>query len=192
MRMPVAPTPTRALLPLLAALAACWAPAALAARLPDPVAQAGHELRRVGAGDLHWLGRPVYEASLWTRDGRFDGYTAGEPVALALWYRRSFSRDELVRITATAWRLLDVPGHQRETWSQSLRSLWPDVAPGHNLTAVVVPGHATRFYSHERLLGQVDDPAFGPAFLSIWLDSRSVVRDLRSRLLGAESAVAHR
>jgi hypothetical protein len=149
-------------------------------------------LRRVGAGDLSWLGRPVYEASLWTPAGRFDGYTNGEPVALSLWYQRSFSRDQLIRITATAWRLLDVPENQRATWARSLQSLWSDVAPGDNLTAVVVPGRATRFYDHEKLLGEVDDPAFGPAFLSIWLDSRSVVRDLRIRLLGAESAVANR
>jgi hypothetical protein len=41
-------------------------------------------------------------------------------------------------------------------------------------------------------MGQVDDPAFGPAFLSIWLDSRSVVGDLRVQLLGLESSAARR
>jgi hypothetical protein len=147
---------------------------------------------RGGAGELSWLGRPVYQASLWTPAGRFDGYSAGEPVALSLWYQRSFSRAQLVRITTTAWQLLDVPVDQRDAWSRELHALWSDVAPGDNLTAVVVPGGATRFYDQQKLLGVVDDPTFGPAFLSIWLDPRSVVRDLRVRLLGDGSAVANR
>jgi hypothetical protein len=41
-------------------------------------------------------------------------------------------------------------------------------------------------------MGQVDDPAFGPAFLSIWLDPSSVVGDLRVQLLGIEPTVARR
>ncbi len=190
--MAVASPPTHALLTTLLALVACWGSSAYASRLPDPVVAGDYALRRVGAGDLSWLGRPVYQASLWTPAGRFEGYTAGEPVALSLWYQRSFSRDQLIRITTTAWRLLEIPDGRRQAWSQALRPLWSDVTPGDNLTAVVVPGGATRFYDHEKLLGQVDDPAFGPAFLAIWLDSRSVVRDLRVRLLGAESAVANR
>jgi hypothetical protein len=41
-------------------------------------------------------------------------------------------------------------------------------------------------------MGQVDDPAFGPSFLAIWLDPRSVVGDLRVQLLGAERTAASR
>jgi hypothetical protein len=190
--MAVASKSTHALLPVLVALAACWASPAQASRLPDPVANGAYELRRVGAGDLSWLGRPVYQASLWTPGGRFEGYASGEPVALSLWYQRSFSRDQLVRITTTAWRLLDVPENQRAAWSGELQALWSDVVPGDNLTAVIVPGGVTRFYDQEKLLGEIGDPGFGPAFLSIWLDSRSVVRDLRVRLLGDDSAVANR
>jgi hypothetical protein len=190
--MAVASPSPRALLTFLVALVACWGPTAHASRLPDPVVAGDYSLLRVGAGELSWLGRPVYQASLWTPAGRFEGYATGEPVALSLWYQRPFSRDQLIRITTTAWRLLDVPEAQRQAWSQALRPLWTDVAPGDNLTAVVVPGGATRFYDQARLLGQVDDPGFGPAFLAIWLDPRSVVRDLRIRLLGNPSAFARR
>ena len=52
------------------------------------------------------------------------------------------------------------------------------------MTTVVEAGGATRFYDAERLLGRIDDPEFGPAFLAIWLDPRSIVRDLRVKLLG--------
>lgn len=179
-------------LPLLAA-GSLWAGLATSMTLPQPVQQADYQLQRVGAGQLTWLGRPVYQASLWTPGGRFDGYVADQPVALSLWYQRDFSRDELIRITATAWRLLgSVPPGQRDRWIETLRSFWSDVGPGQNVTTVVIPGRATRFYDHRGFMGQVDDPAFGPAFLSIWLDPRSVVGDLRVQLLGIEPTVARR
>jgi hypothetical protein len=183
----------RALALSLLAAASSWAGIATAMTLPQSVQQAEYQLRRVGAGQLTWLGRPVYQASLWTPGGRFDGYVQDQPVALSLWYQRDFSRDELIRITSTAWRLLgSVPPGQRERWIETLRSFWSDVGPGQNVTTVVIPGRATRFYDHRGFMGQVDDPAFGPAFLSIWLDPRSVVGDLRVQLLGIEPTVARR
>jgi hypothetical protein len=162
--------------------------AAHAARLPDPVAQGPYALRQVGSGNLRWLGMQIYEASLWTADGQYDGLAPGEPVALSLWYGRDFSRDELLRITGTAWKLLgETSPSQQQSWLAALRGVWSDVAKGHNLTAVVVPGRETRFYDQQRLLGSVDDAAFGPAFLAIWLHPRSVVGDLRVALLGGSA-----
>ena len=160
-----------------------------ASALPAAVLEANYGLQRVGVGDLSWLGRPIYQASLWTPAGAFRGFEPGAPVALSLSYQREFSRDELLRITSTAWRLLgSVPPQQRERWLESLRAFWSDVAPGENVTTGVVPGAETRFYGHRGFMGQIDDPAFGPAFLSIWLDPRSVVSDLRIRLLGGSAA----
>jgi Chalcone isomerase-like len=193
MAMP-GPTPSlRSITVMVAATAALLAGHARASSLPDAVLDGDYRLQRVGAGQLSWLGRPIYHASLWTPAGYFTGYEPGEPVALSLSYRRNFSRAELLRITSTAWRLLgSVPADKREHWLASLRTFWSDVGPGDNVTTVVVPGRATRFYDHRGLMGQVDDPAFGPAFLSIWLDSRSVVGDLRVQLLGLERSAARR
>jgi hypothetical protein len=192
------PSPTsflRSLTGVFAAtLAALWlaAPAA-GSSLPRPVIDADYQLQRVGAGELSWLGRPIYAASLWTAQGRFSGYERGEPVALSLWYQREFSRDTLLRITDTAWRRLgEVPAERRERWLADLRQFWSDVRPGDNVTTVVVPGESTRFYDDRGFMGQIDDPDFGPAFLSIWLDSRSVVADLRVQLLGLDRSTARR
>jgi hypothetical protein len=150
-------------------------------------------LDRVGHGELSWLGRPIYHASLWSFDGSFDGYQSGQPVALSLWYQREFSREELLRITSTAWRLLgNQPAERRSAWLEQLRGIWSNVGPGDNMTTVVVPGEPTRFYDQRGFRGQIVDPDFGPAFLSIWLDSRSVVGDLRVRLLGLDQGVARR
>ena len=155
--------------------------------LPELVAAREPGLQPVGSGELRWLGRPIYDASLWTTQGRFHGFRAGEPVALSLWYQRSFSESELLRIVDFAWHRLELPDDApRQRWLAELERIWSDVEPGHNLTTVVVPGVETRFYDRDRLLGRIAEPAFGPAFLSIWLDARSPVRDLRAQLLGAD------
>jgi len=191
--MPRPLSPFRSItLGLTACLALCAANAA-ASTSSEPVLKNGYQLQQVGAGQLSFLGRPVYAASLWTPAGSFQGYLQGVPVALSLHYQREFSRDELLRITSTAWRLMgSVPPEQRDRWLESLRSFWSDVGPGDNVTTVVMPGRFTRFYNHREFMGQVDDPAFGPSFLAIWLDPRSVVGDLRVQLLGTERTAASR
>jgi hypothetical protein len=168
------------------ALVLAWlGPAAVLAStgLPGPLPERG-QLLKVGGGQLSWLGMDIYDASLWTDTGRYEGFADGRTVALSLWYQRSFTRDELLGITNTAWKKLDLDQASRERWLGELRGLWSDVRPGDNVTTVVEAGGATRFYDESRYLGRVDDPAFGPAFLAIWLDPRSVVRNLRVQLLG--------
>src|SRR5512135_3394427 len=170
-----------------------WLVAAMASAssLPDSVTDQVYPLRKVGAGELRWLGFPIYDASLWTSTGRYSGFGPGDTVALSLWYQRSFSRDELLRITETAWKKLGQPdAAQRALWLSELRRQWTDVAPGRNVTTVVTPNGPTRFYDQRGRFAQVDDPAFGPAFLAIWLHPRSVVSDLRLELLGGRDAAA--
>jgi hypothetical protein len=176
--------PRFAALPALAAALLLAAPAAHAA-LPQPVASTQYALQEVGRGELRWLGFDIYEASLWAAGGRYVGLPGEGPIALSLWYQRKFTREELIDITTGEWQRLGLGAPAaRARWEAELRRLWRDVGRGDNLTAVVMPGRETRFYDARGLLGSVEDPAFGPAFLSIWLDSRSAVRDLRTQLLG--------
>jgi hypothetical protein len=172
---------------LLAGVVAATVPvAASVAALPAPVAARDYGLQQVGRGQLRWLGFGIYEASLWSPDGRFQGVSSPRPLALSLWYQRKFTRDELVKITTGEWERLQLGTPEaRQRWTAELRRLWQDVGRGDNLTAVVVPGEGTRFYDARRPLGTVADPEFGPAFLAIWLDPRTAVRDLRAQLLGS-------
>lgn len=176
----------------LLALLLAVLPGTADAALPKPVARDGYALREVGSGRLKWLGFGIYDASLWSSDGRYSptgparGFEPGRTLALSLWYQRRFTRDELIDITTGEWdRLALGTPPERARWTEALRRTWRDVARGDNLTAVVVPGVETRFYDEDRLLGVVQDASFGPAFLSIWLDERSAVADLRRQLLGA-------
>ena len=148
------------------------------------------QLKKVGGGQLSWLGFDIYDGSLWTGSGRYEGFGPGQMVALSLWYQRSFTVDELLGITEKAWARLGRDPAWRESRLASLRVLWSDVSPGQNMTTVVEAGGATRFYDEQRLVGRIDDPEFGPAFLAIWLDPRSIVRDLRVQLLGGSDGQA--
>ena len=170
-------------------LATLFAAMSAQADLPASVREAGHDLDRVGQGRLTWLGFGIYEASLWTADGGFDGFDERETVALALWYERKFSREQLIGITTGEWERLGLaPAATRDAWAGELERIWRDVARGDNLTAVVVPGSETVFFDDRGLLGRVRDPAFGPAFLRIWLDSRTAIQDLRAQLLGGHGS----
>ncbi len=182
---------TRRHAPALAGILAATLPLTQAvADLPSAVQQDGFRLEQVGEGRLTWLGLGIYEASLWTREGRFDGFREGRPVALALWYERKFSRQQLIEITAGEWERLELaPAAVRAAWSRELDRLWRDVRKGDNLTAVVIPGRETVFYDDDGLLGHLRDPDFGPAFLRIWLDSRTAIQDLRVQLLGEQGNI---
>jgi Chalcone isomerase-like len=148
-------------------------------------------LREVGHGELTWLGFHIYEASLWSPDGRFTTFEPNRPIALSLSYQRAFSRAELVKITRDEWaRLSLADAATRVRWTEELERCWHDVKPGDRITVVVTPGVSTRFFSGTALLGTIDDPSFGPAYLSIWLDPRTAVADLRKKLLGSNAQKA--
>lgn len=179
--------PSRCPAALLALAVCCSVPAAGRASPAAPPPGLGAALQEVGRGRLAWYGLRVYEASLWSPDGRWSGIEPGRPVALSLAYERDFSRAELIRITVGEFARLGLAGPEaRARWSVALAGLWRDVTRGDTITALVTPGGATRFYAGPQLLGAIEDPAFGPAYLAIWLDPRSAVRELRAQLLGLE------
>lgn len=167
----------------------CLAMGTAEAMLPAPARADFAQLEEVGRGRLTWLGFGIYEASLYTPDGRYTGLQSGRPVALSLWYQRKFTKAELIEITRNEWeRLGAAPAPRRAAWVAALERQWVDVRKGDNMTAVVVPGGETRFYRQDRLLGTVADPAFGPAYLAIWLDPRTAVADLRAEMLRRPAA----
>ena len=160
-------------------------------------AHAGHgtgpldDLAEIGRGELRWFGMEVYSARLLNGGERFEGLEATGPVALEITYRRNISRERLVQSTEREWRRLHrglgLPERSRvEGWLNEVAAIWPDVEPGDRITARVEPGGPTHFYGNDGPLGQIDDPAFGPAFLGIWLHPDTRDSGLRSALMGEE------
>jgi Chalcone isomerase-like len=168
---------------VILALAMLSGTAAMAtATLPAPIRADGFELAPVGGDELKLFGFRVYQATLWSPDGR---YRPDRPSAFSLHYRREFSREDLVDITVKAWRKMGIGTEdKRRAWADHLLRVWQDVSRDDILTAVVIPGGETRFYSAAGVLGRIEDKEFGPAFLGIWLDERTLLPELRTSLLG--------
>jgi hypothetical protein len=142
-------------------------------------------LKAVGRGEFTWFGISVYQASLWTRNGRFTNIQDSMPVALAITYQKDIDGEALTERTIEEWERLGIFSEQeRITWRQKLKQIWPDVKPGDNITTLVTSESTTRFYFNDKLLAVLDDPSFGAALLSIWLHPDTSEPGLRDSLLG--------
>lgn len=142
-----------------------------------------------GRGTLSWLGLKIYEAALWSESGDFPAVGFDQRIAFRIDYHRSIPAQRLVSATRKEWRRLDgqdgIPDlSNADSWLSQVGSMWPDVEPGDYILTVVEPGGPSRFYGRDGLLGVVQDPAFGPAFLSIWLHPGTSRPELRAALTG--------
>jgi len=168
----------------LVALALALAGPALA-DVPPHVGRALGDARAAGSGRLTWFGLHVYDARLYVPAGGIDPRRYAEhPFALELTYARTLAGRAIAeRSSAEIARLGLGTEEQRARWLQAMTALFPDVRSGQRLAGVHVPLRGTEFYLDGRLLGRIDDPAFGAAFFAIWLDARTVAPDLRASLL---------
>lgn len=143
-------------------------------------------LTEVGHGTLHWFGVPIYRATLRSADGHFSAPTA-QPLSLTLNYQHRITRRQLIDITSGEWARLGLADQPtRAGWAAALEGISNDVEAGDEISVLVTPAGMTRFYRGDRLLGRIEDPSFGPAYLAIWLDARSQVGRLRSELMGSK------
>ncbi len=137
------------------------------------------DLRLVGEGSMRWLFWDLYQARFYSADGQYRAN--GFPQALALRYQRDIGKEDLLDATVTEWQRLGIDW--KPQWRRELSAIWPSVRKGDELVLRVEEGGISRFYFNWKSLGEVSDPAFGPAFLAIWLspDSRepSLTRQLK-------------
>ncbi|HHQ4566886.1 TPA: chalcone isomerase family protein [Aeromonas hydrophila] len=155
-----------------------------------PYAQTGQalvtpwqQLQPVGRGEMSWLWFKLYDATLYSENGR---YRPGHyPQALSLTYARAIERDDLLSATAAEWQRLGLGSEQqRQGWLGQLATLWPDVQAGDRLTFYVDRGGVGHFWWRDKPLGTLADPQFSAAFLAIWLAQGSRDPALTRRLRG--------
>jgi hypothetical protein len=171
---------------LLAFLLILFADAACASQAAIPAAaSAGADAGLKEVGRLSWPGAHRGEASPCPLDGRGSDVEPGRAVALSLACEHGFSRAELSRIRTGEYAGLGLAGPEaRARWFERIGTPWHDVRPGGTMPAPVVPGAATRLSDGNRLLGAIEGPQVGSPDLSIRIDPRSAVRDLRAELPG--------
>ena len=143
-------------------------------------ASANTGLQLVGQGQMNWMFFDLYQASFYSANGR---YQIGQyPQALTLRYQKNISRDALIEATETEWQRLGIK--TQPAWITELRALWPNVKKGDELGIRVEVSGVSRFYFNQEPLGEMKDPAFGPAFLAIWLSPNSRNPKLTQQLKG--------
>lgn len=146
--------------------------------MASPVA----ELKKVGQAKLEVLFWDVYESELYSDDGQYQLDTY--PLALKIHYLRNIQADDLVERTAQEWQKLGISKQQAAPWLAQLKTLWPDIKKGDELTIVVNNDRSSDFFFNNQSLATIDDRDFGPSFLRIWLDEKCSYPKLRQKLIG--------
>jgi len=165
----------------------------LAASFPGPAAradlaaaaQAVPSAELVGKGRMTYLGFKVFDAELYAPGGT---YRATAPFALKLIYLRNFKGEAIAESSVKEIRRQGgASAGQLSRWEDQMREIFPNVSRGQSITGVRTANGSALFYSGNRKLGKIADPAFTKKFFSIWLGNRTRNPQLKARLVGTGS-----
>jgi len=136
----------------------------------------------VGEARLKFLFLKIYDAKLSAANGIWDNNT---PFALSLTYLRDFAGEEIASRSIDEMR--DI-GYKDEVllakWYEQMRSVFPNVKEGENITGIMDENQHTHFYHQGKLVGSIDDKTFGQSFFGIWLNEKTSEPKMRKQLLG--------
>ncbi len=139
-----------------------------------------------GKANFTWFGLSIYAINLWSEAGALTTENLhNTPFALELIYARKLKGKKIAQASIDEMQKIGIgSAAQHNAWLASMQALFPDVEQGTHLTGLYQPGQATRFFIGDQLLGEIADPAFGPAFFAIWLHPKTSAPSLRRALLG--------
>lgn len=148
----------------------------------DLMANEIKELQKVGEAKLSFMFWDIYQSNLYTESGSYikDTY----PVALGIQYLRDIEGKDLLDRTEQEWQKLGLQQVTYAPWLASLEEIWPDITKNDELLLVVDRHRKSVFYHNGEEIGSLQDPAFGPGFLAIWLDEKASYPQLRKQLTG--------
>jgi|TARA_B110000238_G_C16117029_1_gene435359 hypothetical protein len=154
-------------------------------QLPTIVSSQWETVEKVGATRFKKFGLHVYNASFWSlrdNNSRLQPFTA---TALSISYARDVKAKLLLSSTYKEWQQLGfAQRHPLDAWLDSLEKIWPDIKKGDYLVFTSTNDGNNIFYSDSKILGSINDHAFGPAFLDIWLSINATNQKNRKELLG--------
>ena len=136
----------------------------------------------VGQARLKIMFWKIYDAHLVAPEG---AYVDDAPFALSLTYLRDFDGEEIASRSVDEMRDL---GYDDEVdlakWFEQMRSVFPNVKEGENITGVLDENRHTHFYHNGKKVGTIDDKTFGQSFFDIWLSDETSEPEMREQLLG--------
>jgi hypothetical protein len=138
----------------------------------------------VGEARLKIMFWKIYDAKLAAANGEWKKDTS---FALSLTYLRDFDGEEIASRSVDEMREI---GYEDEVllakWFEQMRSVFPNVKEGENITGVMDENQHTHFYYEGRLIGSIDDKSFGQSFFDIWLNEKTSEPKMRKQLLGLQ------
>ena len=149
--------------------------------LPQQVASQAPGMHPFGKGRHSWWGIQMYDATLWIVGPQ---WSAAETHALDLEPRRVVSADTLVKNAIREMRDLKVGDESKlKTWQAEMTKVIPDVRSGDQIVIFCSDTNRTLVYLNDSSTGEVDDPSFCPAIMSVWLHPQTKHQAMRKSLL---------
>jgi hypothetical protein len=167
---------------MILAVVLLLATVAWASARPNEIAGEIKASKPYGTASLTWLFLTAYDASLWTDAHQ---WSMDAPFALAVVYRMSFSREELVERTMEEMQRVapDLNDSAIARFAPALAKAFPAVKDGDRITALHVPGAPVRFFHNGRPTHSVPDVDFAAPFFGIWLSPKTSEPSVRNGLL---------
>jgi hypothetical protein len=150
--------------------------------LPPQVLSSAPGMHPFGKGRHTWWGVRMYDATLWIVGPQ---WSAAVPHALDIEPGRAVPSDTLVKNAIAEMRDLKV-GDERQLgiWQVEMRKLIPNVRQGDQVVIFCPDTKRTIAYLNDSSTGEVDDPSFCPAVMSVWLHPQTKHQAIRKSLLG--------
>ena len=132
-------------------------------------------IERFSHTQFTWWAFNIYKAEIWTPESKKPDFA--DHLILHIRYQKDIKAAKLVSTTKDEWVRLKLINPESAEWLKKLTKIWPDIKSGDSLTTYS-DTQKTFFYQGVKLLGSIDDKAFGPMFLKIWLHKNSQTSEL--------------
>ena len=124
----------------------------------------------------------MYDATLWIVGPQ---WSADKPHALDIEPGRAVPADTLVKNAIAEMRDLRVGDESKlRIWQAELMKIIPNVKEGDQVVLFCSDTRRTLAYLNDTSTGEVDDPTFCPAIMSVWLHPQTKHQAMRKSLLG--------
>ena len=149
-----------------------------AAEFEEPL----QDLRLVGEAQLRVFFWRIYDSSIYTKSGSYEGVEPG--LALKIEYRRAIDGDEFISRTGEEWEKLGLLSDESSEWLAKLEEFLPSVIKGDVIILKVGDNLESIFHYNFERIGEIKPPQFTRDFLSIWLSEKSSYPKLQQQLIG--------
>lgn len=149
--------------------------------LPQQVLSEAPGMHPFGKGRQTVWGIRVYDATLWIVGLQ---WSANAPHALDIEPGRAVPAETLVKNAIAEMRDLKVGDESKlRIWKAEMRKVVPSVKQGDQVVIFCSRSNQTLVYFNDSRVGEIDDPSFCPAVMSVWLHPETKHQAMRKALL---------